>query len=201
MNDLQHIYEEQYGPVLVTLNPPMEPLKHKTIGRYRYDHPVLDREVQYPPGPLGAFSEIATCRLFARRKRWYQFKANEVYPLLELGSVMGSMKMVLLLGSVLLWITSPMFNRLLTSDTPSENQKLSLLHYSLMSWSDQAPEQSLECSWPFGLGSAEACLDFSLTSVILRNRWLQEESESINVQVHTSNVTASSGAFVCDTDQ
>jgi len=44
MNDLQHISEEQYGPVLVTLNPPMEPLKDKTIVRFRYDHPVLDAE-------------------------------------------------------------------------------------------------------------------------------------------------------------
>ncbi|KAJ7170947.1 FAD/NAD(P)-binding domain-containing protein [Mycena filopes] len=42
MNDLQHIPEAKYGPVLVTLNPPFEPREGTAAGRYRYDHPVLD---------------------------------------------------------------------------------------------------------------------------------------------------------------
>ncbi|KAK1236106.1 hypothetical protein PQX77_000650 [Marasmius sp. AFHP31] len=42
MNALQHISEKEYGPVLVTLNPPFKPAPEKTIGRYQYDHPVLD---------------------------------------------------------------------------------------------------------------------------------------------------------------
>ncbi|KAJ7738325.1 FAD/NAD(P)-binding domain-containing protein [Mycena metata] len=42
MNDLQHISEANYGPVLVTLNPPFEPREGTLAGRYRYDHPVLD---------------------------------------------------------------------------------------------------------------------------------------------------------------
>ncbi|KAJ7133404.1 FAD/NAD(P)-binding domain-containing protein [Mycena epipterygia] len=42
MNDLQHIPEAKYGPVLVTLNPPFEPRKGTVAGRYQYDHPVLD---------------------------------------------------------------------------------------------------------------------------------------------------------------
>ncbi|KZP04630.1 FAD/NAD(P)-binding domain-containing protein [Athelia psychrophila] len=44
MNDLQHIPEAQYGPVLVTLNPPVEPAPEKTMGRWAYEHPVLDAE-------------------------------------------------------------------------------------------------------------------------------------------------------------
>ncbi|KAJ3555356.1 hypothetical protein NM688_g2620 [Phlebia brevispora] len=42
MNQLQHISEEEHGPVLVTLNPLSEPDPAQTIGRYKYDHPVLD---------------------------------------------------------------------------------------------------------------------------------------------------------------
>ncbi|KAJ7454077.1 amine oxidase [Mycena galericulata] len=44
MNDLQHIPETKYGPVLVTLNPPFEPRDGTVAGRYRYDHPVLDAQ-------------------------------------------------------------------------------------------------------------------------------------------------------------
>ncbi|KAJ4491291.1 FAD/NAD(P)-binding domain-containing protein [Lentinula edodes] len=40
MNDLQHISEEEHGPVLVTLNPPFEPATN--FGCHSYDHPVLD---------------------------------------------------------------------------------------------------------------------------------------------------------------
>ncbi|KAF7308922.1 Amino-oxidase domain-containing protein [Mycena kentingensis (nom. inval.)] len=42
MNQLQHISEKQYGPVLVTLNPPFEPDASTVGGRWKYDHPVLD---------------------------------------------------------------------------------------------------------------------------------------------------------------
>jgi hypothetical protein len=45
MNDLQHIPEEKYGPVLVTLNPPFEPAEDKIRGRWKYDHPILDAKV------------------------------------------------------------------------------------------------------------------------------------------------------------
>ncbi|KAF9820730.1 hypothetical protein IEO21_01173 [Rhodonia placenta] len=41
MNELQHISEETYGPVLVTLNPPFDPDPETLGGRYEYDHPVL----------------------------------------------------------------------------------------------------------------------------------------------------------------
>ncbi|KAF8582834.1 FAD/NAD-binding domain-containing protein [Ramaria rubella] len=44
MNDLQHISEDDYGPVLVTLNPPFEPRPGTVVGRYPYDHPVLNAE-------------------------------------------------------------------------------------------------------------------------------------------------------------
>ncbi|KAJ7094716.1 FAD/NAD(P)-binding domain-containing protein [Mycena belliarum] len=42
MNDLQHIPERKYGPVLVTLNPPVSPRPDTVAGRYHYAHPVLD---------------------------------------------------------------------------------------------------------------------------------------------------------------
>lgn len=45
MNDLQHLSEAKYGPVLVTLNPPFEPSLDKTMARFRYDHPILDGQV------------------------------------------------------------------------------------------------------------------------------------------------------------
>jgi len=42
MNDLQHIDEQRYGPVLVTLNPPFSPERNKIQGHHKYDHPILD---------------------------------------------------------------------------------------------------------------------------------------------------------------
>lgn len=48
MNDLQHIPEAKYGPVLVTLNAPFEPALEKIAGRWNYDHPVLDAKVRSP---------------------------------------------------------------------------------------------------------------------------------------------------------
>ncbi|KAG6816409.1 hypothetical protein H0H87_006213 [Tephrocybe sp. NHM501043] len=49
MNDLQHIPESKYGPVLVTLNPPFEPQGGLTAGRWKYDHPVLNHNVSSSP--------------------------------------------------------------------------------------------------------------------------------------------------------
>jgi len=44
MNDLQHIPESKFGPVLVTLNPPFEPSPDRHAGSWRYDHPILDTD-------------------------------------------------------------------------------------------------------------------------------------------------------------
>lgn len=44
MNDLQHIPLQDYGPVLVTLNSPFEPAAEKVVGRWKYEHPVLDAQ-------------------------------------------------------------------------------------------------------------------------------------------------------------
>ena len=52
MNDLQHIPETKYGPVLVTLNPPFHPDPERTRGWWKYDHPVLDAKVRYSGLPL-----------------------------------------------------------------------------------------------------------------------------------------------------
>ena len=46
MNDLQHLSEEKYGPIFVTLNPPFEPNPDTVVGRYKYEHPVIDSEVR-----------------------------------------------------------------------------------------------------------------------------------------------------------
>jgi hypothetical protein len=43
MNDLQSLPEKEHGTILVTLNPPFEP--ETVIGRFGYDHPVLDAQV------------------------------------------------------------------------------------------------------------------------------------------------------------
>ena len=45
MNDLQHISYAKQGPVLVTLNAPFEPAPDKVVGRWKYEHPVLDAKV------------------------------------------------------------------------------------------------------------------------------------------------------------
>ncbi|KAK0191228.1 hypothetical protein F5146DRAFT_590504 [Armillaria mellea] len=42
MNALQHLPYAKHGPVLVTLNPPYEPRPEMIIGRWKYDHPLLD---------------------------------------------------------------------------------------------------------------------------------------------------------------
>ena len=44
MNDLQHISEKALGPILVTLNPPFEPRKDSVVGRWPYQHPVLNAD-------------------------------------------------------------------------------------------------------------------------------------------------------------
>ncbi|GJE88773.1 hypothetical protein PsYK624_048590 [Phanerochaete sordida] len=44
MNDLQHLAEEGYGPILVTLNPPFDPAPAKVVAKFKYDHPVIDSQ-------------------------------------------------------------------------------------------------------------------------------------------------------------
>lgn len=45
MNILQSIAVEEFGPVLVTLNPPFPPHKSKTAGSWTYEHPLYTEEV------------------------------------------------------------------------------------------------------------------------------------------------------------
>jgi len=52
MNELQHISEAKFGPVLVTLNPPFEPTKNTIRGRWSYDHPVLDSKAVEAQGEM-----------------------------------------------------------------------------------------------------------------------------------------------------
>ncbi len=50
MNLLQHISEEKFGPVLVTLNSPTPgPREDKVVGRYQYEHPVISSSVGLLP--------------------------------------------------------------------------------------------------------------------------------------------------------
>lgn len=42
MNRLQHIDEQKYGSVLVTLNPPFPPAQSLTQAEYEFDHPLFD---------------------------------------------------------------------------------------------------------------------------------------------------------------
>lgn len=44
MNILQHLSEDKFGPVLVTLNPEREPHPHLTQGRFVYRHPLYTAE-------------------------------------------------------------------------------------------------------------------------------------------------------------
>ena len=44
MNILQHLPEEAHGPVLVTLNPPFPVDPAKTVGKWKYEHPIFDAE-------------------------------------------------------------------------------------------------------------------------------------------------------------
>ena len=47
MNNLQHISENDFGPVLVTLNPLVPPRQHLTRGTWEYTHPQVTTKV-YP---------------------------------------------------------------------------------------------------------------------------------------------------------
>jgi len=42
MNLLQHISEDNFGPVLVTLNASPEPKPELVVARYDYEHPIMD---------------------------------------------------------------------------------------------------------------------------------------------------------------
>ncbi|KAF2154097.1 FAD/NAD(P)-binding domain-containing protein [Myriangium duriaei CBS 260.36] len=53
MNLLQHLPENKFGNVLVTLNPPHPPEAHKTQGKYIYHHPL------YTPQAVRAQSELS----------------------------------------------------------------------------------------------------------------------------------------------
>ncbi|KAG8703793.1 hypothetical protein FRC11_010442, partial [Ceratobasidium sp. 423] len=44
MNHLQHISEGDHGPVLVTLNPPFEPLPELIVDQSPYEHPVMSAQ-------------------------------------------------------------------------------------------------------------------------------------------------------------
>lgn len=44
MNLLQSLSEEDYGNILVTLNPPFEPREDHIIGRWKYDHPLISND-------------------------------------------------------------------------------------------------------------------------------------------------------------
>ena len=44
MNELQHIPEDKFGPVLVTLNPLQEPDPALTQARFEYSHPLYTRK-------------------------------------------------------------------------------------------------------------------------------------------------------------
>lgn len=45
MNNLQHIPESEFGPVLVTLNPLFPPKEHLTYGTWEYSHPQFTAKV------------------------------------------------------------------------------------------------------------------------------------------------------------
>jgi hypothetical protein len=48
MNNLQHISESDYGPVLVTLNPLFPPEDYLTHGTWEYSHPQFTAKVTVP---------------------------------------------------------------------------------------------------------------------------------------------------------
>ncbi|KAF7977188.1 hypothetical protein HWV62_4429 [Athelia sp. TMB] len=74
MNDLQHISEEKYGPVLVTLNPPVEPAPEKTAGAWEYAHPVLDAEAIRSQKAL---SDIQNTRGITYAGAWTRYGFHE----------------------------------------------------------------------------------------------------------------------------
>jgi predicted NAD/FAD-binding protein len=45
MNNLQHISEKEFGPVLVTLNPLVKPRDDITYGSWEYSHPQFTAKV------------------------------------------------------------------------------------------------------------------------------------------------------------
>jgi hypothetical protein len=52
MNSLQHIPEDTFGPVLVTLNPLFPPDPSKTHGTWEYSHPLFTAKVPRTPTSL-----------------------------------------------------------------------------------------------------------------------------------------------------
>lgn len=56
MNLLQSIPEKDFGPVLVTLNPPFEPKPELVSDEYWYEHPLFSELVRRRPLPSPSFS-------------------------------------------------------------------------------------------------------------------------------------------------
>lgn len=92
MNDLQHIPESKYGPVLVTLNPPFEPREGLLAGRYQYDHPVLDAQVSSKDKYDVRLFTTRDPRLSVPKKACPKFSANVPFPSLARTLNMDSMK-------------------------------------------------------------------------------------------------------------
>lgn len=49
MNKLQDIPREEFGDVLVSMNPPIEPRPHYIAGRWKYNHVILTDSVRSSP--------------------------------------------------------------------------------------------------------------------------------------------------------
>lgn len=49
MNLLQSISEKEFGPVLVTLNPPFEPKPELVAKEYWYEHPLFSELASLTP--------------------------------------------------------------------------------------------------------------------------------------------------------
>ncbi|KAF8526148.1 FAD/NAD(P)-binding domain-containing protein [Gautieria morchelliformis] len=74
MNDLQHISEDDHGPVLVTLNPPFDPRPEAVSGRYTYEHPVLNAKAW---SSQRALSTIQNIRGISYAGAWTAFGFHE----------------------------------------------------------------------------------------------------------------------------
>jgi hypothetical protein len=81
MNDLQHIPEDKYGPVLATLNPPphIQVDKSKMQGRWSYDHPVIDDKVRDCTCPNVFDALTIGYRLSEPNKKCIKYKTSVPY--------------------------------------------------------------------------------------------------------------------------
>lgn len=100
MNELQHISEETYGPVLVTLNPPFDPDPETLGGRYEYDHPVLGMKVSLELyAPFHPAVQCFFCRLSVHSRSCPLFRTSGGSPLSAPGRNMDSTRTALPPGS------------------------------------------------------------------------------------------------------